>query len=50
MVPWGQGRMLQGDTIVVPIQAGRVPTVVQWSSITQTLYNLAIAVVAVNFF
>lgn len=44
------GQMYPGDTIVVPIETDRVPTVVQWASITQILYNLAIAVAAVNSF
>jgi len=44
------GQMYPGDTIVVPIKTDRVPNVVQWASITQILYNLAIAVAAVNSF
>ena len=46
----GKNQMFPGDTIVVPIQTDRQPTVVQWASITQILYNLAIAVAAVNSF
>lgn len=46
----GRSDVFPGDTIVVPIQTDRVPTVVQWASITQILYNLAIAVAAVNSF
>lgn len=44
------GRMYPGDTIVVPMDTDRVPSVVQWSSITQILYNLALAAAAVNSF
>jgi protein involved in polysaccharide export with SLBB domain len=44
------GQMYPGDTIVAPIETDRVPTVVQWASITQILYNLAISVAAVNSF
>lgn len=50
---WFRGRggnMYPGDTIVVPIETDRVPSVVQWASITQILYNLAISVAAVNSF
>jgi len=46
----GGGQMYPGDTIVAPIKTDRVPTVVQWASITQILYNLAISVAAVNSF
>jgi len=50
---WFRGGAKQihpGDTIVVPMNTDRVPNVVQWASITQILYNLAIAVAAVNSF
>ena len=46
----GGGKMYPGDTIVVPMDTNRVPSLVQWSSITQILYNLAISVAAVNSF
>ena len=46
----GGGKMYPGDTIVVPMDTDRVPSVVQWASITQILYNLAISVAAVNSF
>ncbi len=46
----GMGRMYPGDTIVVPMDTDRVPSIVQWASITQILYNLAISVAAVNSF
>ena len=39
-----------GDTIVVPLDANRMSPLVTWSSVTQIIYNLAIAVAAVNSF
>jgi polysaccharide export outer membrane protein len=46
----GANEISPGDTIVAPIKTDRVPNIVQWASITQILYNLAIAVAAVNSF
>ncbi|CAN5355987.1 SLBB domain-containing protein [soil metagenome] len=39
-----------GDTIVVPLDAVRVAPLTMWTSVTQIIYNLAIAVAAVNSF
>jgi len=39
-----------GDTVVVPLDTDRLPAVTQWASITQILFNLAIAAAAVNSF
>ena len=39
-----------GDTVVVPVATDRLPAVAQWSSITQIIFNLAIAAAAVNSF
>lgn len=39
-----------GDTIVVPLDADRIAPLTLWSSVTQIIYNLAIAVAAVNSF
>ncbi|MGH8497163.1 MAG: SLBB domain-containing protein [Gammaproteobacteria bacterium] len=39
-----------GDTIVVPLDAARVSPLTMWTSVTQIIYNLAIAVAAVNSF
>jgi protein involved in polysaccharide export with SLBB domain len=39
-----------GDTIVVPLDAARVAPLTLWTSVTQIIYNLAIAVAAVNSF
>lgn len=39
-----------GDTIVVPLATDRLPALAKWSSVTQIIYNLAIAVAAVNSF
>jgi len=40
----------QGDTIVVPIDAERMRPLSSWLSVTQVLYNIAVAVAAVNSF
>ncbi len=39
-----------GDTVVVPLDIDRLPALPTWTSITQILYNLAVAVAAVNSF
>ncbi|WKZ12697.1 MAG: SLBB domain-containing protein [Gammaproteobacteria bacterium] len=39
-----------GDTIVVPLDAERLPPLPLWTSVTTIIYNLAIAVAAVNSF
>ncbi|MEM7610293.1 MAG: capsule biosynthesis GfcC family protein [Pseudomonadota bacterium] len=39
-----------GDTIVVPIDADRIAPLTLWSSVTQIVFNLAVAVSAVNSF
>lgn len=39
-----------GDTIVVPLDAARIAPLTLWTSVTQIIYNLAIAVAAVNSF
>ncbi len=46
----GRRDVQPGDTIVVPLATDRLPKLAQWSSITQIIYNLAIAVAAVNSF
>jgi protein involved in polysaccharide export with SLBB domain len=50
---WFRGRgskMRPGDTIVVPMDTDRMPRLAQWASITQIIFNMAIAVAAVNSF
>lgn len=37
-----------GDTIVVPLNTDRLPALSLWQSVTQILYNVAIATAAVN--
>ncbi len=37
-----------GDTVVVPFDTERLPTLPLWQSVTQILYNIAIAVAAVH--
>jgi protein involved in polysaccharide export with SLBB domain len=47
----GDGVRIQaGDTIVVPIDAERLPPLPLWTSVTSIIYNLAVAVAAVNSF
>jgi polysaccharide export outer membrane protein len=40
----------QGDTVVVPFDAERLPALPFWQSVTQILYHLAISAAAVNSF
>ncbi len=46
----GQVAMKPGDTIVVPLDTERMPSLPMWQAITGILYNLAIAAAAVNSF
>ena len=39
-----------GDTIVVPLDTQRVSKLQLWTNVTQVIFNLAIAVAAVNSF
>lgn len=39
-----------GDTVVVPLDAQQVRPLTLWTSVTQILYNIAVAVAAVNSF
>ncbi len=39
-----------GDTIVVPLDTERLPPLPLWTSVTTIIYNLAVAVAAVNSF
>jgi protein involved in polysaccharide export with SLBB domain len=41
-------RIHPGDTIVVPLNTDRMPTLPLWQSVTQILYNIAIAAAAVH--
>lgn len=40
----------KGDTIVVPLDAERMKPLTTWTAVTQILYNIAVAVAAVNSF
>jgi protein involved in polysaccharide export with SLBB domain len=40
--------MRTGDTVVVPLDIERMPSIVKWQAITQILYNIAIATAAVH--
>jgi hypothetical protein len=42
--------ILPGDTIVVPLDTERLPTLPLWQAVTQMIYNVAIAAAAVNSF
>jgi protein involved in polysaccharide export with SLBB domain len=42
--------ILPGDTIVVPLDTERLPTLPLWQAVTQIIYNVAIAAAAVNSF
>ncbi len=44
----GQEQIQPGDTIVVPLDTDRVRPIAFWASVTQILYQAAIAVAAVN--
>ncbi|MDJ0751164.1 MAG: SLBB domain-containing protein [Woeseiaceae bacterium] len=46
----GRTRIQPGDTIVVPIDTGRIRPLAFWGSVTQILYQGAIAVAAVRTF
>jgi protein involved in polysaccharide export with SLBB domain len=46
----GQVAMKPGDTVVVPLDTERMPTLPMWQAVTGILYNLAIAAAAVNSF
>ncbi len=39
-----------GDTIVVPIDTDRIAPLTLWSNVTQIIFNLAVAVSAINSF
>jgi hypothetical protein len=40
--------MRPGDTIVVPLDAERVPALPLWQAVTTILYNIAIALLAIR--
>jgi protein involved in polysaccharide export with SLBB domain len=46
----GDTAVRPGDTIVVPLDAAQMRPLTVWTSITQILYNIAVAVAAVNSF
>ena len=46
----GNAEIKPGDTVVVPLDVDRLPALPTWTSITQIIYNLAVAVAAVNSF
>ncbi len=47
----GGARDIQpGDTVVVPLDAERMKPLTVWTSVTQILYNIAVAVAAIRSF
>lgn len=42
--------IMPGDTIVVPMDAERMPRLPFWQAVTQILYNVAVSIAAVNSF
>jgi protein involved in polysaccharide export with SLBB domain len=46
----GNGSIEPGDTIVVPLNAEHMPPLPLWQAVSQILYNVAIAVLAVHEF
>jgi polysaccharide export outer membrane protein len=47
----GNARAIRpGDTVVVPLDAQQMRPLTMWTSVTQILYNIAVAVAAVNSF
>ena len=46
----GEVRIEPGDTIVVPLNAEHMPPLPLWQAVSQILYNLAIATLAVHQF
>ena len=42
--------MEPGDTVVVPLNAEHIPPLPLWQAVTQIMYNLAIAVLAIHNF
>lgn len=46
----GAQEIRPGDTIIVPLNAQQVRPLTLWTSVTQILYNIAVAVAAVNSF
>ena len=45
-----EGGMQPGDTIVVPLDAERIRPLTLWTAVSTIVYNIAIAVAAVNSF
>jgi polysaccharide biosynthesis/export protein len=46
----GSVAVREGDTIVVPLDTERTPTLPLWQSVTQILYNLTVAFAAAKTF
>ena len=46
----GSGAIEAGDTVVVPLDAGKMRPLPLWAAVTTIIYNLAVAVAAVNSF
>jgi polysaccharide biosynthesis/export protein len=46
----GDASVRPGDTIVIPLNAERMPALPLWQAVTSILYNVAISIAAVNSF
>ena len=44
----GSVRIKPGDTIVVPLDTEHIPALPLWTQVSQILYNLAVAVLAIH--
>ena len=44
------GSIRPGDTIVVPVDTESMPPLKMWTAVTSIIFNLAVAVAAVNSF
>ena len=44
----GGGPIKPGDTVVVPLDAERIPALPFWAAVTQIIYNIAIGVAAIH--
>ena len=42
-------RILPGDTIVVPMNVSRLPSLLEWQAITSTLYNIAVGAATLRY-
>ncbi len=46
----GRAEIKPGDTIVVPFNVEHIPGLPLWTAVTQIIYNLSVAAVALHLF